>query len=103
VFIAERPTMGDIEIEDISITTATDGAWYTDLFLRGAGNDSFHEEFSQPVGGFLDHDTTIPNLPVGEWHRHAISLDLDARTYQYDVDGEPAWTTIIDNVVITAR
>lgn len=91
VYFATRPTsFGTNELCNLTIGVTGVGTFYQDLTITDGGNgDHFLEELAPfPSGTFMATPLPLNEMvSIGTWRHVRMTLDLAARTHQYEIDG----------------
>lgn len=86
--IVQRPTMGHMECMNIFLEVPGTGFYYYDLDLLSSGFDVFLQEFSPDSGPFMADPVTLgTTLSAGSWHHVVMTLDFEASTHIFAVNG----------------
>jgi len=85
VMFPMRPTMGHLESQNITVLTPSNGTFYYDLDLYPTGPDQFLQE--RNFGTFMAMPVNIPVVSAGVWHHVRLTLDLNASTHTFEIDG----------------
>jgi hypothetical protein len=84
ILIPARPVDKDYEVCDVAVQVG--GTQFAnDLDITASGSDAYREE-ENTTSTTVSHLTRFPPLSINTWHRIAISIDVAAQTYSFEVD-----------------